>query len=95
MFRTLVGLVRAVDHLVANERRRYAGRTVVALPVILLTGVDRGLANDTDSLLRLTIMDSPSEEMRRNQSSTRHRSRDERVSKRASERFLPVEVALS
>lgn len=60
VFRTLVGAVRAIDHLVANERGRYTIWAIVAFPVTFLTSIDRGLAHDADGLLRLTIMDSPS-----------------------------------
>jgi len=65
VLRALVGAVRTVGHLVADERRRYAGRTEVALPVTLLAGVDLDLAHDADSLFRLTVVDSPPEESRR------------------------------
>jgi len=65
MLRALVGAIRTVGYLVADEWRRHAERTEVALPVIFLAGIDLGLAHDADSLFRLTVVDSPSEENRR------------------------------
>lgn len=60
MFWTFIGVIWTIDHLIANEGSRYTSWTIVAFPVTLLTSVDRGLAYDSNSLFRLTIMNSPS-----------------------------------
>lgn len=61
MFRTLVRVIRTINHLVANERCRYASWTIVTFPMAFLADIDCSLAHDTHSFFRLTIVNSPSQ----------------------------------